>query len=202
MFFATGMIVELIFLSTSSARRTTHAVLVGFRVQIISIHVLREEDDFKRRVGGERVDISIHVLREEDDRDAPLARGRPSKFLSTSSARRTTLVLDVRSLQLHISIHVLREEDDNDFRLRFSHFRYFYPRPPRGGRRNLHILRRVGRVFLSTSSARRTTVAPDILQHLVDISIHVLREEDDRSPRHPAASGRYFYPRPPRGGRP
>ena len=56
--------------------------------------------------------ISIHVLREEDDgfgcprgADGPL-------FLSTSSARRTTLWGGLRRGKNMISIHVLREEDD------------------------------------------------------------------------------------------
>ena len=34
------------------------------------------------------------------------------------------------------------------------------------------------------------------------ISIHALREEGDRSPPSPASCKTYFYPRPPRGGRP
>ena len=34
------------------------------------------------------------------------------------------------------------------------------------------------------------------------ISIHALREEGDASPRAMAADVPYFYPRPPRGGRP
>ena len=80
---------------------------------------------------------------------------------------------------------------------------YFYPRPPRGGRRqphtpepweeniSIHALREEGdrlmllvfravTLFLSTPSARRATSAP-------------LPERTLRG---------YFYPRPPRGGRP
>ena len=34
------------------------------------------------------------------------------------------------------------------------------------------------------------------------ISIHALREEGDRSAGLPDSHGLYFYPRPPRGGRP
>ena len=57
--------------------------------------------------------------------------------------------------------------------------RYFYPRPPRGGRPLL-----VG-------------IPPTVRI----ISIHALREEGDK--HHPAGypSGSDFYPRPPRGGR-
>ena len=36
----------------------------------------------------------------------------------------------------------------------------------------------------------------------LDISIHALREEGDRLPRKPSPADCYFYPRPPRGGRP
>ena len=57
----------------------------------ISIHVLREEDDFKH-IGftSTYIHISIHVLREEDDR---------AQFRTDNRKA--------------ISIHVLREEDDS-----------------------------------------------------------------------------------------
>ena len=58
--------------------------------------------------------------------------------------------------------------------------RYFYPRPPRGGRLPLDAATEYNALFLSTPSARRAT-----------------------GHRHRAAChGRHFYPRPPRGGRP
>ena len=79
-----------------------------------------------------------------------------------------------------ISIHVLREEDDRRYLHSWFCLLYFYPRPPRGGRRverarfdevgdiSIHVLReeddlgnpsspRLMYIFLSTSSARRTT---------------------------------------------
>ena len=56
--------------------------------------------------------ISIHVLREEDDRTGRKRSDSDVEFLSTSSARRTTLSRPFHSTR------------------RF----YFYPRPPRGGR--------------------------------------------------------------------
>ena len=59
---------------------------------------------------------------------------------------------------------------------------YFNPRPPRGGR---HFALNVGKItgeFQSTSSARRTTVALQRYLHNTNISIHVLREEDDILP--------------------
>ena len=124
------------------------------------------------------------------------------KFLSTSSARRTTATK--RSL-LSTACH-------------------FYPRPPRGGRPrraggrridlriSIHVLReeddagpaRITRsieVFLSTSSARRTTAAAGFGHRGQDISIHVLREEDDYTSCITGLQRNNFYPRPPRGGR-
>ena len=78
-----------------------------------------------------------------------------------------------------ISIHALREEGDLTCRLIGGRKRYFYPRPPRGGRLPL-IDDRMGCIrFLSTPSARRATGG----RGLVDLRLFD------------------FYPRPPRGGR-
>ncbi len=78
-----------------------------------------------------------------------------------------------------ISIHALREEGDRRPRPAVRATRYFYPRPPRGGRRNIE-----------TSFYQGT-----------QISIHALREEGDRGWSAATCSQSYFYPRPPRGGR-
>ena len=148
-----------------------------------------------------------------------------SLFLSTPSARRATIPATETALRLRISIHALREEgDDGNERHTFPvqgflstpsarratllplpsglHRSYFYPRPPRGGRRQNH----------------------RSLSGSCNISIHALREEGDFEFRHitsaeneflstPSArratefykclslSSLYFYPRPPRGGR-
>ena len=56
---------------------------------------------------------------------------------------------------------------------------YFYPRPPRGGRRGHQLKASIFQRFLSTPSARRATQLPN------------------GSGKHPSD----FYPRPPRGGR-
>ena len=81
----------------------------------------------------------------------------PHRFLSTPSARRATPVVTAIHLSMLISIHALREEGDQ-INFRFTIFLiisihalreegdqhrggephghgYFYPRPPRGGRR-------------------------------------------------------------------
>ena len=79
--------------------------------------------------------ISIHALREEGDVGMPLGV-EPSQ---------------------QISIHALREEGDVSLYILYTCVSYFYPRPPRGGRR---VDRRRGvfrQVFLSTPSARRAT---------------------------------------------
>ena len=108
--------------------------------------------------------ISIHALREEGDH-AESCRGSRTE---------------------PISIHALREEGDSRYPGVMRKFHYFYPRPPRGGRRqgirgscvnfiiSIHALREEGDIllpvssqisfpFLSTPSARRATTvtAPD-----------------------------------------
>ena len=108
------------------------------------------------RVRIMRVSISIHALREEGDAGR-LSGMRPG----------------------NISIHALREEGDAS-RMRVSlSFMYFYPRPPRGGRR----------CYCRTGKINRR------------ISIHALREEGDRANSTLLSTLLNFYPRPPRGGR-
>ena len=79
--------------------------------------------------------ISIHALREEGDPDAPRLTEMRKLFLSTPSARRATFLEGQSSSPLSISIHALREEGDPPARRWWRCRGYFYPRPPRGGRR-------------------------------------------------------------------
>ena len=79
---------------------------------------------------------------------------------------------------------------------------YFYPRPPRGGRQNAAEVRRLFTEFLSTPSARRATSVQRVRYSSSRISIHALREEGDVLPDGWEVDDPYFYPRPPRGGRP
>ena len=58
---------------------------------------------------------------------------------------------------------------------------YFYPRPPRGGRRERIIFAPAIDRFLSTPSARRATNAVQLILGSLSISIHALREEGDWS---------------------
>ena len=57
--------------------------------------------------------------------------------------------------------------------------RYFYPRPPRGGRRQSSFLGCSRFLFLSTPSARRATGSGIAGSTDRRISIHALREEGD-----------------------
>ena len=170
-------------------------------IEGISIHALREEGDnyvfcswlagknfYPRPPRGGRLpalyescltlDISIHALREEGDRK---------------------VLLTMR--QLFISIHALREEGDIRSLLYSLASVYFYPRPPRGGRRLDKQIPRCSVLFLSTPSARRATRAEQIWEEVPKISIHALREEGDGFLLPCLRKPGYFYPRPPRGGR-
>ena len=193
------------FLSTPSARRATRHRNEEDVSGAISIHALREEGDnptatyesiaynfYPRPPRGGRpcrlvhpfrgVFISIHALREEGDLSYDLSNPNDHVFLSTPSARRATFELVSTSLVEIISIHALREEGDWCTKSSLPCRNYFYPRPPRGGRRKLCLSSGDNRRFLSTPSARRAT---DVLRgHAVgqQISIHALREEGDRSP--------------------
>ena len=124
-----------------------------------------------------------------------------------------------------ISIHALREEGDSILSKSMFLKSDFYPRPPRGGRPILAEFLWSTPRFLSTPSARRAThetllqyeefaqflstpsarrATPGILYifSFDGISIHALREEGDWTSPHSSRMVLYFYPRPPRGGRP
>ena len=104
------------FLSTPSARRATIVAPHCLQRHIISIHALREEGDcqfYSQLFFGKP--ISIHALREEGDSWVRCWRGI-----------------------LIISIHALREEGDVSGSYEMAQATDFYPRPPRGGRRQRH----------------------------------------------------------------
>ena len=146
-------------------------------------------------------------------------------FLSTPSARRATprKRAPTRRLPLFLSTPSARRATTSAGHITFIK-RYFYPRPPRGGRLRYTGLTEEQKQFLSTPSARRATsergtsgracnisihalreegdVTTDLMQESTEISIHALREEGDRKGLRRAALPFYFYPRPPRGGRP
>ena len=123
-------------------------------------------------------------------------------FLSTPSARRATLrVMSSLGTWLFLSTPSARRATKPPTGFVTTET-YFYPRPPRGGRRSIRSMccspgayfyprppRGGRRVF--TSHARRGT----------GISIHALREEGDYSADPSSTDSSNFYPRPPRGGR-
>ena len=148
-----------VFLSTPSARRATRGIFSfcgGFVG--ISIHALREEGDSGQMCPAQRRAISIHALREEGDRVRANSQSSRSSFLSTPSARRAT----------------------HYYTLQAKCAAYFYPRPPRGGRR-VPTADGMGRRNFYPRPPRGGR--PESFQDV------------------PAAM-QYFYPRPPRGGRP
>ena len=100
-----------------------------------------------------------------------------------------------------ISIHALREEGDGAPQALPLLLDNFNPRPPRGGRPRLSLLTVTGQGFQSTPSARRATGRIDAQASDIEISIHALREESDRSSRRAGVGHRNFNPRPPRGER-
>ena len=150
---------------------------------------------------SKRENISIHALREEGDLPVSTICTASCKFLSTPSARRAThfcfrgphcVVISIHALREEgdiqdrpetpkggISIHALREEGDPVRLPWWCQSSYFYPRPPRGGRREFGI----SRIDEKT------------------ISIHALREEGDIAATARETIHGDFYPRPPRGGR-
>mgnify|MGYP003359528877 FL=1 len=102
-----------LFLSTPSARRATYKRWLRDVLVSISIHALREEGDRFFKLSVKLSDISIHALREEGD----------------------TMTYDEDHVPYGISIHALREEGDQSRNSCANCSTYFYPRPPRGGRR-------------------------------------------------------------------
>ena len=190
------------FLSTPSARRATCFRFWSHPDGFISIHALREEGDLRLRQSPGVVVISIHALREEGDLcprpcivfahisiHALREEGDPigdgdfrvvSLFLSTPSARRATTHRHHLSklMQKFLSTPSARRATPAPHAAAGC-CRYFYPRPPRGGR----------------------------LRQGCCLT-HIPSDFYPRPPRggRPGRLLRYsdrsdFYPRPPRGGR-
>ena len=148
----------------------------------ISIHALREEGDPVQGAWSQRHGqfLSTPSARRATVRSSgakvflcyfyprPPRGGRPAwksacfpaqRFLSTPSARRATLRQRRYAVHHGISIHALREEGDLPPKLANRMTLYFYPRPPRGGRRGYASGSSADPRFLSTPSARRATSA-------------------------------------------
>ena len=193
---------------------------------MISIHALREEGDkysegkstmgknFYPRpprggrppeLGGGIQDftISIHALREEGDDGDHRCVNTAILFLSTPSARRATGgQKNGRPRRADFYPRPPRGGRQMIFFPVVWSFRNFYPRPPRGGRPAVAVSVTSIFLFLSTPSARRATIIFSRVFGNGGISIHALREEGDCGTPDIGSHGPYFYPRPPRGGRP
>ena len=148
----------------------------------ISIHALLAESDVPhpRQRRGCAV-ISIHALLAESDGGASSRTPRPCTFLSTLSLRRATqrrpvyrraVLISIHALLAesdpwrscayqrgNISIHALLAESDPLTHVRLPPSNDFYPRSPCGERPRLSAKCPVCRLFLSTLSLRRATLA-------------------------------------------
>ena len=146
------------------------------------------------------------------------------EFLSTPSGWRATKVLVLRKLlELFLSTPSGWRATGIPCKINTVLFD-FYPRPPGGGRPPYPIFSGTVCLFLSTPSGWRATFPPERQTLNSEISIHALRVEGDAKCVSPEAdvciflstpsgwratynSGyafaarRYFYPRPPGGGR-
>ena len=135
----------------------------------------------------------------------PSGNGAPEicvQFLSTPSARRATYdVWEKITPIIFLSTPSARRATQAVF-LPHAPTRNFYPRPPRGGRREQRFYMRMRFDFYPRPPRGGRPGSFRFMEILRHISIHALREEGD--PRVPRDAGRfveYFYPRPPRGGR-
>ena len=125
--------------------------------------------------------ISIHVLRVEDDPHPPTKEGGPhAVFQSTSSVWRTTEAMVFEAASVSISIHVLRVEDDRrPAGQRVAAGISIHVLRVEDDAAQLAEIADLTK-FQSTSSVWRTTLNYCQAWYYTDISIHVLRVEDDK----------------------
>ena len=158
-------------------RRQLDRVLA--KMDKISIHALREEGD--RSTGGRSTSPGYFYPRPPRGGRLMCAVLWPStsRFLSTPSARRATRNVNTDgTLNRFLSTPSARRATSAPTTIGSAR-RNFYPRPPRGGRRNTSYQRAMADIFLSTPSARRATHLLWFRDTRPQISIHALREEGD-----------------------
>ena len=125
------------------------------------------------------VRISIHALREEGDGKLYCGECGRLIFLSTPSARRATRLGEaLRARNGFLSTPSARRATADNRKL------------AKGKIISIHALREEGDQWDAN------------VDQLTRISIHALREEGDTRPGRWGSPRIYFYPRPPRGGRP
>ena len=153
----------------------------------ISIHALREEGD---PAGILMVSVSLAFLSTPSARRATniptIAESDAIIFLSTPSARRATSTKGWPDCIFSFLSTPSARRATNEYQENAACRSYFYPRPPRGGRRHHRRFRRERRC-ISIHALREEGNQPETSNLLaVDtISIHALREEGDwwRAPR-------------------
>ena len=239
---------QKVFLSTSPLRGTTKLQEYEYYWNKISIHVPLAGDDSLTLVWRSCRIISIHVPLAGDDDwllryqdclrtisiHVPLAGDDVVVPQNVKAAKRISIHVPLAGddkwppsspAELRISIHVPLAGDDCGSSSWTRKRKYFYPRPPCGGRPGQYKnwrkpkeflstspLRGTTRVFggrgpwggefLSTSPLRGTTSSQAGLHGNLEISIHVPLAGDDTSRHYWRRCSRNFYPRPPCGGRP
>ena len=152
--------------------------VVTLKEYYISIHALRVEGDVIY-IFIFVPSISIHALRVEGD---------PHNMYAIACTH-------------FISIHALRVEGDHPSAKSISKKFYFYPRPPGGGRRApFFALCSICR-FLSTPSGWRATRTHKITEHHTVFLSTPSGWRATHSIYQDMLKLRYFYPRPPGGGR-
>ena len=172
--------IKAVFLSTPSGWRATGVPRTGAYLDRISIHALRVEGDFCKRA---RAAAGGHFY------PRPPGGGRP--------CGNTNFIQHVR-----ISIHALRVEGDRRLKTVWGQYTLFLSTPS-GWRATVVTPARLysSFIFLSTPSGWRATVGGLVNKPCHTISIHALRVEGDTWVDTCGVFGRYFYPRPPGGGR-
>ena len=200
---ALGIPTSVSFLSTLSLRRATDKCCrLAACHPVISIHALLTESDW---TDNNQTNSKVHFYPRSPYGERPLIVvllcHHISKFLSTLSLRRATILPPVDTSSVSISIHALLTESDawNRFTQRRDFISIhalltesdlgnveaallmwnFYPRSPYG--------------------ERRVTVLG--IQHRTGISIHALLTESDLWVLMGGLSCDYFYPRSPYGER-
>ena len=169
------------FLSTLSLRRAT----IG-QMAIQAIH----NYFYPRSPCGERLGlpvagriarrISIHALLAESDNSQTRTTAQTTKFLSTLSLRRATIVSS-SLLAIHtISIHALLAESDTPKIMIKGEANRFLSTLSLRRATALQCRRYRSVPFLSTLSLRRATAADISIRRGASISIHALLAESDR----------------------
>ena len=162
----------------------------------ISTHALREEGDRPPKTAKPKLCISTHALREEGDHIGLCRDRRDVPFLPTPSARRATGGLEFAKLRKRYFYPRPPRGGRPASRRGGPKKHNFYPRPPRGGRRSCKYNQDGYCTFLPTPSARRATNIFVGIPPTSEISTHALREEGDGTRSSRKSLIRTFLPTP------